>query len=190
MNNPTDVQLVQGVLRSDAASEAALYRRFSAAMFRVCLRYAANRHEAEDMLQEGFMLVYADLPEYRGEGSLEGWIRRVMVRAALRWLRQRRSFDLLDDQIETQYGGLAEPADPADWNGDESKQVTFLLQKLPPGYRTVLNLYAIEGYNHEEIAALLGIHVGTSRSQLSKARAMMRKMLRASATVQPLETEK
>lgn len=177
MTEPTDIQLVQGAQRGDARCEEALYRRFSVPMFRVCLRYAANRDEARDMLQEGFMRVFNDLRDYRGEGSLEGWIRRVVIRAALRWLRKRRAFDPLDLLPEMPDD---EPGEPAfDWNGtDDLRLVTALLQQLPPGYRTVLNLYAIEGHTHEEIAALLGINVGTSRSQLSKARTMLKKMLK------------
>lgn len=182
MNNPSDFHLVQAVLRGDAASEAALYRRFSGAMFRVCLRYAANRHEAEDMLQEGFMRVFVDLPDYRGEGSLEGWIRRIVIRAALRWLRQRRSFETLEAWDDSIPDASGEPAGAFGWEADDAnRQITVLLQQLPHGYRTVLNLYAIEGYSHEEIAGLLGIHEGTSRSQLSKARVMLRKLMGANA---------
>lgn len=172
----TDIELVQGVLRGDTACEEALYHRFSVPMFRVCLRYAANRTEAEDMLQEGFLRVFVDLKHYRGEGSLEGWIRRVVIRAALRWLRQRRAFayaDLEPEALQT----TAEETPVPDWDGDDSKRVALLMQRLPPGYRTVLNLFAIEGYSHEEIADLLNISVGTSRSQLSKARTLLRKLL-------------
>lgn len=177
MTEPTDIELVQGAQRGDARCEEALYRRFSIPMFRVCLRYAANHDEARDMLQEGFMRVFADLRDYRGEGSLEGWIRRVVIRAALRWLRKRRAFEPVDLLLEIP--GEA-PDDPPEWPDDTADLhlATQLLQQLPPGYRTVLNLYAIEGHSHEEIAALLGINTGTSRSQLSKARAMLKKLLK------------
>lgn len=177
MHEPTDIQLVQGAQRGDARCEEALYRRFSVPMFRVCLRYAANRDEARDMLQEGFMRVFADLRDYRGEGSLEGWIRRVVIRAALRWLRKRRAFEPADLLPEISGDEADDTADNWNETGD-LRRVTTLLQQLPPGYRTVLNLYAVEGHSHEEIAALLGISVGTSRSQLSKARAMLKKMLK------------
>lgn len=175
MTEPTDIHLVQGAQRGDARCEEALYRRFSVPMFRVCMRYAANRDEAQDMLQEGFMRVFADLSDYRGEGSLEGWIRRVVVRAALRWLRNRRAFEQWETFFEAADYAPAGLADEPNWT-DDLRLVTQLLQQLPPGYRTVLNLYAIEGHSHEEIAGLLGIDVGTSRSQLSKARSMLKKM--------------
>ena len=177
MSEPTDIQLVQGAQRGDARCEEALYRRFSVPMFRVCLRYAANRDEARDLLQEGFMRVFADLRDYRGEGSLEGWIRRVVIRAALRWLRKRRAFEPVEILPDMPGDEPDEPLEGLNEAGD-LRLVTHLLQQLPPGYRTVLNLYAIEGHSHEEIAALLGIGVGTSRSQLSKARAMLKKMLK------------
>jgi RNA polymerase sigma-70 factor (ECF subfamily) len=185
MHDYSDIELVKAVLQGNTASEEALYRRFSVPMFRVCLRYAANRPEAEDMLQEGFMRVFADLKDYREAGSLEGWIRRVVVRAALRWLRKRRAFEMADlpDEIflAAQNGnGHHENLELV----DESKKVVQCMQKLPTGYRTVLNLYAVEGYDHEEIAELLNINIGTSRSQLSKARVMLRKLLENERTVQ------
>lgn len=176
MLEPTDIQLVQGAQRGDARCEEALYRRFSVTMFRVCLRYANDRQEAQDMLQEGFMRVFADLSDYRGDGSLEGWIRRVVVRAALRALQQRRVFEQFEDLPDTQSTGPDESM-PEKPPAADLRAVTQLLQQLPPGYRSVLNLFAIEGYSHEEIAGLLGISIGTSRSQLSKARAMLKRLL-------------
>ena len=169
-------------MQGKAYCEELLYRRFCVSMFRVCLRYATNRSEAEDMLQEGFMRVFSDLRDYRGIGSLEGWIRKVVVRAALRWLRKRRAFETDDLEPElipvpTVETELSEP------QPDNSKLVSQLMQQLPTGYRTVLNWFAIEGYRHEEIAELLGISVGTSRSQLSKARTLLKKMLQQQKTM-------
>ena len=190
MTNLSDFQLVQGVLRGDPQFEEGLYRRFSRTMFRVCLRYAANRQEAEDLLQEGFMRVFADLRDYRGEGSLEGWIRRVIIRAALRALRQRRIFEQIDEQADSRLLAGADDAEDIQGVADDARQVTALFRQLPAGYRTVLNLFAIEGYSHDEIAGLLGISAGTSRSQLSKARAMLRKLLSATETTYPMQPEK
>ncbi len=176
MNEPTDIQLVQGAQRGDPRCEAALYRRYSVPMFRVCLRYAANRQEAEDMLQEGFMRVFTDLRDYRGEGSLEGWIRRVIIRAALRGLQQRPGFDLYETLPDIPAPDTEGPGDGFLPAGD-MRLVTQLMQQLPAGYRTVLNLFAIEGYSHEEIADLLGIQPASSRSQLSKARTMLKGLM-------------
>ncbi len=170
-------ELVRRILRGDTRSEEQLYRLFSVPMFRVCLRYARDRAEAEDMLQEGFLQVFADLRDFRFEGSLEGWIRRIIVRTALRQLRQRHGFEQLTEETLAQ-----ETADQALLSEDsatlaENALIARLMQQLPAGYRTVLNLFAIEGYSHEEIAGLLGINVGTSRSQLHKARAQLKKLL-------------
>lgn len=178
MSDPSEHDLVKGVLRGDARCEESLYRRYSVPMFRVCLRYAHDRAEAEDLLQEGFLRVFADLRDFRFEGSLEGWIRRVVVRAALRALRRRRVFERLDEQTAESADSQAPEFDESLPESDNALVVAFL-QRLPPGYRAVLNLYAIEGYSHEEIAGLLGISVGASRSQLFKARARLKKMLDA-----------
>jgi RNA polymerase sigma factor (sigma-70 family) len=169
-------ELVNGVLRGDARYEEALYRQFSITMFKLCLRYAGDRSEAEDMLQEGFIRVFADLQDYRFQGSLEGWIRRVVVRAALRQLRQKRCFAVLED-LPDQYAEDAETMQDEPVLRSGAAYVAQLMQQLPAGYRTVLNLYAIEGYTHEEIAGLLGISTGTSKSQLFKARTMMKNLV-------------
>ena len=182
MKEYSEIELVQGALNGKAHCEEALYRRFSVPMFRVCLRYAANKTEAQDMLQEGFMRVFADLRHYRGEGSLEGWIRKVIVRASLRWLKKRKAFSTTQLEPE-QLNRLAAPAPELEHDGPDSKRVHLLMQRLPAGYRSVLNLYAIEGYRHEEIAQLLDISVGTSRSQLSKARQLLKKMMKESKAV-------
>lgn len=167
----SEQEMIKGVLRGDARYEEALYRHFSVPMFKLCLRYAGDKSEAEDMLQEGFIRVFSDLGAYRFEGSLEGWIRRVVLRAALRVLRQKRYFDALEDFPDAHIDA-AEPDEPA--AGVGASHIARLMQMLPAGYRTVLNLYAVEGYSHEEIAGLMGISVGTSKSQLFKARAMMK----------------
>lgn len=182
MHTQTDIELVRGVLKSDPACEEALYRRYSGPMYRVCQRYAANRAEAEDLLQEGFLRVFADLRHYRGEGSLEGWIRRVVLRAALRWLKQRRRMEFVELPADYLPADTPETTDAADGWPDDRRLAVQLMQQLPTGYRTVLNLYAIEGYSHEEIAGLLGISPGTSRSQLSKARAMLKTLLETCRT--------
>jgi RNA polymerase sigma factor (sigma-70 family) len=178
MNGISEHELVKAVLRGNPRSESVLYERFSVPMFRVCLRYAKDRHEAEDMLQEGFLRIYTDLNQFRFEGSLEGWMRKVMIRTALRLLRQRQSFD----QLEALDTGLIidEPPELEPLKTGEAARIAALMQQLPPGYRSVLNLYAIEGYTHDEIAELLEISVGTSKSQLFKARNMLKTLLEKS----------
>ena len=166
--------MVQGCLSGDKRSQRALYERYKVQMFRLCLRYAHNRMEAEDMLQEGFVKVYTDLHQFRQTGPLGGWIRRVMVNTALQFIRKRKKlFPTMDIELaEAQYvmeedRGLA--LNP--------QLLIQMIQQLPTGYRAVFNMHVLEGYTHKEIAAYLDIEPNTSKSQLSKAKAMLRKLL-------------
>lgn len=175
MPSYSDQELVSGVLQANPAHQAALYRQYSVPMFRVLLRYAKDRSEAEDMLQDGFVRVYRDIGQFRGDGALGGWIRRIMVNTALSHLRKQRDFvrDVPDFSVfESKFHTEEDFASNLD-----AQTLLSYLQKLPPGYRTVFNLYAIEGYTHEEIAEQLGISIGTSKSQLFKAREYLKKML-------------
>lgn len=178
MQQLSEYEIARGVLKGDTKSEEALYRRYCARMFSVCQRYADNRQEAEDILQEGFIRVFADLRDFRFEGSLEGWVRRVVIRTALRYLRSKKAVESLD--VQDLEGETTCPDELLAEEIDSSQKVVELMQNLPQGYRTVLNLYAIEGYSHEEIAGLLGIGIGTSKSQLFKARNMLRGLLEKS----------
>lgn len=175
MQQMSDQELVSGVLRGSPAHQEALYRQYSVPMFRVLLRFARDRAEAEDMLQDGFVRVFRDMAQFRGEGALGGWIRRIMVNTALSHLRRQRDFlrnvgdfSPFENRLRTEEDFAA--------NLDAETLLKYL-QKLPPGYRTVFNLYAIEGFSHEEIADQLGISIGTSKSQLFKAREFLKRML-------------
>lgn len=135
----------------------------------VCKRYAGSKQEAEDFLQEAFIRIYDKLNTYQFSGSLEGWIRRVVVHTALNKIRSRKRYDdlsedlpVVDDATVDAVSDLAE------------KDLMMMVAALPDGYRTVFNMYAIDGYDHAEIADALGISEGTSRSQLAKARASLR----------------
>jgi RNA polymerase sigma-70 factor (ECF subfamily) len=143
-----------------------LYERFAGKMFAVCLRYARTREDAADILQDGFMKVFAKLGQFQFQGSFEGWIRRVMVNTALRaYQKQRYDFEL------TGFERLPEtPVDPDAVAILSEAELLNLVRNLPDGYRAVFNLVAIEGYSHAEAADLLGIQESTSRSQLTKAR--------------------
>ena len=143
-------------------------------MFRVCLRYGKDRAEAEDMLQDGFIKVFTDLHQYKSSGALGGWIRKVIVNVALMHIRKKRvlfsvtEISDLSNELRTDENIFAEI---------NAKALTKIIQQLPDGYRTVFNLYAIEGFSHKEIGEKLKISVGTSKSQLSKAKAMLRMMI-------------
>lgn len=175
MQQLTDQELVQGVLQGNPTHQAALYRQYSVPMYRVLLRFARDRAEAEDMLQDGFIRVYRDMAQFRGDGALGGWIRRIMVNTALSHLRKQRDFlrDTADfSPFENQFRTDEDFASNMD-----AQTLLKYLQRLPPGYRAVFNLYAIDGFSHEEIAEQLGISIGTSKSQLFKAREYLKRIL-------------
>ncbi|MBK7964962.1 MAG: RNA polymerase sigma factor [Bacteroidetes bacterium] len=160
----TDEQIHEAILREDASAQRLLYEKFARKMFGVCLRYTKQREEAEDLLQEGFIKVFQKISSYKAEGSLEGWIRRVMVNTALDHIRQQKM--LWSDLTEVQ----EESEEPIIGNELGAAELMAQLQKLPMGYKTVFNLHAIEGYSHKEIGEMLGISEGTSKSQYSRAR--------------------
>lgn len=171
-----DVQLVQACLEGEARSQRLLYEQFKRPMFRICLRYAANRQEAEDFLQDGFVKVFKDLWQYRMEGPLGAWIRKVVLNTILQQLRKRK---LAFSDIDTNEVDAQMSTDDDIPGNLDAEILTTYIQKLPDGYRTVFNMFVIEGYTHQEIADALNITVGTSKSQLSKARAMLRTNLAA-----------
>ena len=150
----------------NARSQRELYQRFNGKMMAVCRRFASDLTEAEDMLQEAFIRVFTNIGQYRFEGSLEGWIRRIVVHSALEVLRKRLvRFTDIDGEVETLSSTDTDAVEAL-----SAGELMKLICDLPDGYRIVFNLYVIEGYDHNEIATLLSISAATSRSQLLKAR--------------------
>jgi RNA polymerase sigma factor (sigma-70 family) len=184
----SEEEIIKGCKAQERQSQKALYVRFSAKMYGVCLRYSKNREEAEDLLQDGFVKVFNHIQQYSGTGSFEGWIRRIMVNNALESLRRKKieysSFDVMDAEdsnFENAPEALSKIA---------TKDLLAFIQQLPAGYRAVFNLYAIEGYQHKEIGEMLNISEGTSRSQLARARQMLQeKIKQANDTGQRLEVK-
>jgi len=154
--------------------QKALYERFASKMLGVCLRYARDKEEAEDMLQEGFIKVFVKLKEFRGDGSFEGWIRRVMVNTAINYYMRFRKHlyqqDIKDIEEITEDQHVV-------FDHLHVKDLLQLVQSLPVGYRTVFNLYEIEGYQHKEIATMMDISVSTSKTQLLHARRLLQRKL-------------
>ncbi|MEJ2881372.1 RNA polymerase sigma factor [Pedobacter sp. GR22-6] len=147
-----------------------LYKQTSSKMLAVCMRYAKDRMEAEDVLQIGYIKVFQKVKEYRGDGSFEGWIRRIMVNAAIESYRKNlRSMSVVP--IEDAYD---QPSTGFDFSRLGMQDLMSVIQKLADGYRLVFNMYAIEGYSHREISETLGISEGASKSQLSRARTILR----------------
>jgi RNA polymerase sigma factor (sigma-70 family) len=170
----TEELMVQGCLDNRASSQEALYNRFSPRMLGVCYRFARNREDAEDMMQEGFIKVFTQIHQFRGQGALEGWIRRIVVHTCINVLKKNKKFT---DSVDLFHAGsmyLNENNIPSIL---QAKQVVECIRLLPVGYKTVLNLYAIEGYSHKEIAAILDIEESTSRSQYTRAKSMLEDVL-------------
>lgn len=170
----TEEQMLAGCLQNNAAAQDALYSRFSPRMLGVCYRFAKNREDAEDMLQEGFIKVFSQMHQYRNEGALEGWIRRIVVHTCINVLKKNKKFSESVDIMHAGSIGIREDAIPSIM---QAKEVVECIRLLPLGYRTVLNLYAIEGYSHKEIGNMLDIEESTSRSQYTRAKSMLEDVL-------------
>jgi RNA polymerase sigma factor (sigma-70 family) len=172
--NITESDLLVGCMQGDRRMQEELYRRFSPRMYAVCLRYAGNAEEAEDILQEGFIKVFKKMDSFRGDGSFEGWMRRIFVNTAIEHFRRKRYLMPVTEKEENSIEGKYTSA--LDDLG--AKDILALIQDLSPGYRTVFNMYVVEGYTHREIAEMLGISEGTSKSQLSRAKVILQDMVR------------
>ena len=166
--------IVQGCIDRNETAQEALYTHFCPRMLGVCYRYAGNREDAEDLVQEGFTKVYTYIHQFRQEGSLEGWIRRIMVHTCINFLKKKKKLSELADIIQAHKIITEEAAAPSVMN---AKKIIECIRLLPAGYRTVLNLYAIEGYSHREISQMLDITESTSRSQYSRARLLLENIL-------------
>ena len=162
-----DIQLIEACKKGDRAAQKALYDRLASRMFPVCLRYIGERSLAEDILQEGFITLFTRLDNYRGDGSFEGWARRIFVTTALMSLRKKDALKMSEDLDSARKMKADIPSQGQDIG---YKELMKLVMELPPGFRTVFNMYAIEGYSHKEIGDMLGISETTSRTQLSRAR--------------------
>lgn len=172
--NISETDLIRGCIAGDRRMQEELYRRFSPKMYAVCLRYANNADDAQDLLQEGFIKVYRNLHRFRAEGSFEGWVRRVFVNTSIEHFRKKSTrMSMVTDKEEN----TIEDADITALNKLAEKDIINIIQELSPGYRTVFNLYVVEGYSHKEIGDLLGISEGTSKSQLARAKGVLQKKI-------------
>ncbi|NOT90934.1 MAG: RNA polymerase sigma factor [Ferruginibacter sp.] len=150
-----------------------LYHRFSSKMYAVCLRYCKDAEDAQDLLQDGFVKIFKNLEKFRGEGSFEGWIRRIFVNTSIEHFRKSLKKFSVSDTQEIIVEDLS-------WNALDNlaeKDIIKMIQELSPGYRQVFNMYVIEGYSHKDIGDILGISEGTSKSQLARAKGILKKMV-------------
>ncbi|HEY0751343.1 MAG TPA: RNA polymerase sigma factor [Chitinophagaceae bacterium] len=170
----SEADLIAGCLQGDRKLQHELYDRFAAKMFGVCLRYAGSTEEAEDILQEGFIKVFKKISSYRGDGSFEGWIRRIFVNTAIEHFRRKTYMQPITEReentVEAKYLSVLDNL--------AEKDIIRLVQQLSPGYRTIFNMYVVEGYTHKQIADALGISEGTSKSQLSRAKIILQDLVK------------
>lgn len=168
----SESDLIKGCIEGNRRMQEELYTRFASKMYAVCLRYANNANDAQDLLQEGFIKVYKNLHRFRAEGSFEGWIRRVFVNTSIEHFRRKATQLAIVSEREE---NSIEDSDVSALDNLAEKDIINLIQELSPGYRTVFNLYVVEGYSHREIGDILGISEGTSKSQLARAKGILQK---------------
>lgn len=167
-------QLIEECLKANYRAQKELYESYAPLMMGICMRYASNEAEAEDILQEGFIKVFRYLNTFQGRGQLGAWIRRIMVNTALQNYRETKNLKM---QVEYDKVNFFMEADDDVLAQLSANDLMDKIQRLPHGYRTIFNLYAIEGYTHIDISKELNISVGTSKSQYSRARAILRKLI-------------
>ena len=164
-------QLINDCKKKDIKAQEQLYRQYASKLFSVCLKYSRNYTEAQDNLQDGFLLIFEKIHLFSFKGSFEGWMKRVMINHILQLYRKETFLSLVDEQV----------ADEVEVEIDEEHvSIDFLMkiiQELPDRYRLVFNLFAIDGYSHQEIATLLNINIGTSKSNLSRARMILKEKI-------------
>ena len=177
MEENSIISLVESCKKGDRGAQKSLYERLSPRMFAVCLRYSgSDRQQAEDWLQDGFVTLFSKLDSYKGEGAFEGWARKIFVNTALMDLRKK---DALKDSGELdEVRGMMSDI-PSQTEDIGYKELMALLAAMPAGFRTVFNMYVVEGYSHKEITEALGISEVTSRSQLARARTWMQERIKA-----------
>jgi RNA polymerase sigma factor (sigma-70 family) len=165
-----DKRLISDCLKGKLSAQRELYERYASNMLGVCYRYTRSLPDAEDVLQEGFVKVYSKLGQFKFEGELGGWIRRIMVTTALNFLKKNRRY-------QTEMFFTEEYMHPVTNDNPEinmeAKEIANLIRQLPQGYQVIFNLHAVEGYSHVEIGQILGISDSTSRSQYARARAVL-----------------
>jgi len=170
----TEQAILIGCLQNDASAQRELFNRYSPKMLSVCYRFSQSREDAEDMLQEGFIKIFTQIHTFENRGAFEGWIRRIVVHTCINFLKKNKKFNT---SIDLEHAGFLEVKEETIPSIMQAKQIIESIRLLPLGYKTVLNLYALEGYSHKEIAEMLDIEESTSRSQYTRAKSMLEMIL-------------
>jgi RNA polymerase sigma-70 factor (ECF subfamily) len=169
--------LIKACVKGNKKAQFVFYKKFYGKMMAVCQRYARNDEEAKDIFHEAMMKVFTNLPKYQFSGSLEGWIRRIMINTSIDWYRKNKNtFGFVDDE-EQQLEDTQIAIDDMVNSNFNVKDIMRAIQQLTPAYKAVFNLYVVEGYSHKEIAEMLQINIGTSKSNLAKAKQKLQKLL-------------
>lgn len=169
----TEAEIIKGCLKGERKAQQHLYEMYCGKFLALCMRYVKDREMAEDVMIEGFMKIFQKLSQFEEKGSFEGWMKKIMIRQSLIALRQRKNL-LMEVNLENQKDFHVQYYESTEM---EAAELMGMIQDLPIGYRTVFNLFAIEGFAHAEISELLGISESTSKSQLSRARALLKQKL-------------
>ena len=175
-------QLIENCKNNDTQAQSELYKLFSSKLFSVCLKYSRNTAEAEDNLQDAFLTIFEKIKQFKHKGSFEGWLKRITVNTVLQRYRKEKVFDIITDEI----------AEDNDIDIEDNEvSIDYLLkiiQELPDRYRLVFNLYVLDGYSHSDIAQMLEINIGTSKSNLARARQILKKTIENYLTSQSLQS--
>lgn len=169
----TDEEIITGCKKENRTAQKALYQKYKGILFAICLRYGKNKTEAEDFLQEGMIRVFNNIHQFKNQGSFEGWLKRIVVNTTLRQLKVNARLDTYN----TDWQDAPQPSHDRFRDKLGEEEILEYIQMMPDGYRTVFNMFAIEGYSHKEIAEMLNISEGTSRSQYSRAKSYLQNLL-------------
>jgi RNA polymerase sigma-70 factor (ECF subfamily) len=167
-------QLIKGCIEGERRAQKALYDRYSRQMMSLCLRYVKDKETARDLLQEGFISVFLNIDKFKGDGSLDAWVRKIFINEALESLRK---YDILKEAVDIGDDTLTGMADESTISQMSAAEMMDYVKSLPDGFHTVFNLFAVEGYSHKEIGEMLNISENTSRSQYMRARQKLQKMI-------------
>ncbi|MDD2792307.1 MAG: sigma-70 family RNA polymerase sigma factor [Sediminibacterium sp.] len=170
----TEQLILAGCLQNDPSAQRELYNRYSPKMLSVCYRFSQSREDAEDMLQEGFIKIFSQIHTFQNKGAFEGWVRRIIVHTCINFLKKNKKFS---ENVDLDHAGFLEVKEETIPSIMQARQIIECIRLLPLGYKTVLNLYALEGYSHKEISEMLDIEESTSRSQYTRAKAMLETIL-------------
>ena len=175
-------QLIENCKINDTQAQGELYKLFSSKLFSICLKYSKNYAEAEDNLQDAFLIIFNKIEQYKSKGSFEGWLKRVTINTVLQKYRTQKVFDIVNENI------IEEVELEVDEEHISIDYLLQIIQELPDRYRLVFNLYVLDGYSHKDIADMLEINIGTSKSNLARARQILKQTIENYKTTQSLQS--